>query len=223
MIPIKDENPTYSFPFVTVAIIVIDTLLYLYQSSLGFASRAFVLRLGAIPYEITHLVDIQPLSPVHPPLTLFTSLFIHGGFAHLAGNMLFLWIFGNNVEDHLGHTKYLIFYILSGLMASLLQIATNIDSTVPMIGASGAIAGIMGAYIVLYPRAQILTLVFFFFFIDIIRVPAVIFIGIWFLFQILSASTGGGVAWYAHIGGFIGGLILIRVMGGKRRRRRFRY
>lgn len=220
MIPLKDENPVSSFPFVTLLLITFCIISYLYQISLGYAREGFILRLGVIPYEITHIKDLPPFSPIPFYFTLFTSLFIHGDILHLTGNMLFLWIFGNNVEDFLGHIRFLIFYLLSGIIASITHILTDINSLTPMIGASGAIAGVLAAYLLLYPRAKILTLILFPFFIQIVRIPAVIFIGLWFVFQILSASTGGGIAWYAHIGGFVSGLVLINLFRGKRRRYR---
>jgi rhomboid family protein len=150
-------------------------------------------------------------------LTLFTAMFMHGGFLHIIGNMLFLWIFGNNIEDAMGPLKFIAFYLLSGVAALALQVAFNPDSTVPTIGASGAIAGVLGGYILLYPRARVLTLIFLIFFVTLIEVPAVVMLGLWFLEQIyfgaadLSDPTGGGVAYFAHVGGFAFGLIFIRV------------
>ena len=143
-------------------------------------------------------------------------MFVHGGFLHVAGNMLYLWIFGDNIEDRLGHFRFIVFYLLSGLIASLAHIIMLPNSTIPMIGASGAIAGVLGAYFLLYPRAHVLTLVFFFFFVDIIRIPALVFLGLWFVFQVLSSAGGGGIAWYAHIGGFIGGAVLVKLFERKR-------
>ena len=217
MIPLKDDNPTRTFPFVTILIIVTNIVVYIYQLTLGQkAETLFILRAGAIPYEITRFADIQPLSFIPPPLTLFSAIFVHGGFLHAAGNMLYLWIFGDNIEDRLGHFRFIVFYLLSGLIASLAHIIILPNSAIPMIGASGAIAGVLGAYFLLYPRAHVLTLVFFFFFVDIIRIPALVFLGLWFVFQILSSGAGGGIAWYAHIGGFIGGAVLVKLFERKR-------
>ena len=217
MIPLKDDNPTRTFPFVTILIIVTNIVVYIYQLTLGQkAETLFILRAGAIPYEIIHFADIHPLAFIPPPLTLFSAMFIHGGFLHVAGNMLYLWIFGDNIEDRLGHFRFIVFYLLSGLIASLAHIIILPNSAIPMIGASGAIAGVLGAYFLLYPRAHVLTLVFFFFFVDIIRIPALVFLGLWFVFQILSSGAGGGIAWYAHIGGFIGGAVLVKLFKTKR-------
>jgi len=217
MIPLKDDNPTRTFPFVTILIIVTNIVVYIYQLTLGQkAETLFILRAGAIPYEIIRFADIHPLAFIPPPLTLFSAMFIHGGFLHVAGNMLYLWIFGDNIEDRLGHFRFIVFYLLSGLIASLAHIIILPNSTIPMIGASGAIAGVLGAYFLLYPRARVLTLVFFFFFVDIVRIPALVFLGLWFVFQILSSAGGGGIAWYAHIGGFIGGAVLVKLFERKR-------
>ncbi|MBI3398875.1 MAG: rhomboid family intramembrane serine protease [Deltaproteobacteria bacterium] len=219
MIPLKDDNPTRTFPFVTILIIAANILVYIYQLTLGAAAgEFFILRAGALPYEITHFVDIYPLAFIPPPLTLFSAMFVHGGLLHVGGNMLYLWIFGDNIEDRLGRFRFLLFYILTGIIASLAHIIMMPNSTLPMIGASGAIAGILGAYLVLYPRANVLTFVFLFFFVDIVRIPAIIFIGLWFLFQLLSSGAGGGIAWYAHIGGFMGGVALVKLFEKKRRK-----
>ncbi len=211
MIPLKDDNPTYSYPYVTVAFIIINVMVFLYQISLGFKGmNYFIYTMAAIPYEITHLVDVGPPAVLAPPFTLLTAMFVHGGILHLAGNMLFLWIFGDNIEDSMGHVRFVVFYILTGLIASAAHVLAAPDSTMPMIGASGAIAGVLGAYFVLFPRANVKTLIFLFVFVSVIRVPAVFFLGIWFFFQLLSSGTGGGIAWYAHIGGFVAGAALIR-------------
>jgi membrane associated rhomboid family serine protease len=169
---------------------------------------------------------IRAIAGSQPPawLTIFTAMFMHGGFLHIIGNMLFLWIFGNNVEDAMGPLKYLAFYLLSGIAALALQVAFNPDSTVPTIGASGAIAGVLGGYILLYPRARVLTLIFLIFFVTFIEIPAVLVLGVWFLEQLyfgvadLSHPTGGGVAYFAHIGGFAFGLIFIRAFATRIRR-----
>jgi membrane associated rhomboid family serine protease len=172
------------------------------------------------PTRIRSVTGSQPSTWV----TIFTAMFMHGGFLHIIGNMLFLWIFGNNVEDAMGPLKFLVFYLLSGVAALALQVAFNTDSTVPTIGASGAIAGVLGGYILLYPRARVLTLIFLIFFVTFIEVPAVLVLGLWFLQQLyfgvadLSDPTGGGVAYFAHIGGFAFGLIFIRVFATRARR-----
>ncbi len=221
MIPLKDDNPTRTFPFVTIFIIAANIAVYVYQLTLGQkAETFFILRAGAIPYEITRFADMYPLSFLPPPLTLFSAMFVHGGLLHVGGNMLYLWIFGDNIEDRLGHFRFFVFYLLSGLIASLTHIIMLPDSTLPMIGASGAIAGVLGAYFLLYPRANVLTLVFFFFFVDIVKIPALVFLGLWFIFQLLSSGAGGGIAWYAHIGGFAAGVILVKLF--ERRRRKIR-
>ncbi len=211
MIPLKDDTPSSTYPYVTVAFIVINVLVFLYQISLGYRGmNYFIYTTAAIPYEITHLVDTGPPAVVALPFTLLTAMFVHGGLLHLGGNMLFLWIFGDNVEDSMGHVRFVVFYLLTGLLASAAHVFAAPNSTLPMIGASGAIAGVLGAYFVLFPRANVKTLVFLFVFVTIIQVPAVFFLGLWFLFQLLSSGSGGGIAWYAHIGGFLAGALLIR-------------
>lgn len=219
MIPIKDNNPTRTFPTVTVAIILLNVVLFGYQISLGSYTESLFYRAGIIPYEITHLRDLEPSNLVPLPFTLFTSLFLHGGFIHLLGNMLYLWTFGNNIEDSMGHGRFIVFYFLCGLVASLSQIFLYPNSLIPVIGASGAIAGILGGYVVLFPRARVLTVVPLFIFIQLIWLPAIFVLGIWFIIQLLNAGAGGGVAWFAHIGGFICGLVMIRLFARRRVRR----
>jgi len=171
-------------------------------------------------------VDIDPKNLVPVPLTIFTAMFMHGGWLHLLSNMLYLWIFGDNVEDVLGHLKYLFFYIMCGIVATLSHGFLNIDSRVPTIGASGAIAGVLGAYMFLFPKVRIKTILILFVFIKIVYIPTIIILGYWILIQILSgfaeydSKTGGGIAWFAHIGGFVAGLVLI-VMMKKRKRGRY--
>jgi len=216
-IPLKDENPTQRFPVVTVVLIALNILIFLYQVFSPQGLEYHVLRMGAIPYEITHFTTVTFFPRISPPLTLLTSLFIHGGILHLFGNMLYLWIFGNNIEDFLGPFRFILFYLISGLGASLIHIAFHPSSQIPMIGASGAIAGVLGAYFLLYPGARVLTLVF----IWIIPVPAFIILGLWFVAQVMNIGIGGGVAWFAHIGGFLIGLGLLRLYLRKGRVRRF--
>jgi membrane associated rhomboid family serine protease len=173
-------------------------------------------RLGLIPEALTS-PGVWTSMPVPAPLTLFGSMFVHGDFFHLAGNMLYLWIFGDNVEDVMGPFRFLAFYLLCGLGAAATQVAIMPASDVPMVGASGAIAGILGAYALLYPRARVLTLVFLLIFVRIMYLPAVVLLGIWFLMQLLSAgsSAGAGVAWWAHIGGFVVGVVLVRALAAR--------
>ena len=223
MIPLKDENPTWTFPFVTLTLIGANGAVFIGQllSAKGF--DYVVAQMALRPYELSHLVDLPPETPIPLPLTVFTAMFMHGGFFHIIGNMLYLWIFGNNVEDVLGHVRFALFYLTCGVIASAAHVLTNLNSPVPMVGASGAIAGVLGAYFVRFPSARVSVLVFFFFFIRIIQIPAVIVLGFWFLMQILQASAGasgeGGVAWFAHIGGFVAGVILMTKYGARRRPR----
>jgi len=205
-IPLKDENPTSRFPYVTIFFIALNISIFLYQIFSPEGLPFFVYRMGTIPYEITHFTSMPNLPRLSPPLTLIISMFLHGSILHLFGNMLYLWIFGNNIEDFLGPFRFILFYLLSGLGANLVHIVFNPNSTVPVIGASGAIAGVLGAYFILYPRARVLTLVF----IWILPVPAAFILGIWFVSQVLNIGIGGGVAWFAHIGGFLIGITIIR-------------
>ena len=214
MFPLHDDNPTTARPYVTVSFIVVCVFVFLWQISLGEAGQRVIFSLGVIPAV---LLDIRELSPdlalIPPPLTVLTSMFLHGGWMHLTGNMLYLWIFGNNVEDAMGHGRFVLFYILCGTAAVVAQALPNPQSTVPMIGASGAISGILGAYLLLYPHARVLVAVPFGFFIHTMRLPAVFVLGFWFLMQLLNSMLAGnqegGVAFSAHIGGFIAGMILI--------------
>ena len=218
MFPIYDDVPTKRFPLITIVIIITNTAVFLYQSSLGAGQNAFVHYLGLIPYEISHNMEIFTDGPALIYSAIFTSLFIHGGFIHLAGNMLFLWIFGNNVEDYVGRINFIIFYFICGIVSALTQTLTDLNSTVPMIGASGAIAGVLGAYLILYPKAKVNTVIIFGFFIRMIKIPAVIVLSFWIIYQFLygifslaESSGEGGTAWFAHIGGFISGFILIKL------------
>jgi len=211
MIPLRDINPTRRVPIATVTLIAINVLVFLYQSSLrARAFDAFVFQFGATPAAITN--DFN--SYAH---TLITSMFLHGDWLHIGSNMLYLWIFGNNIEDRLGILRFLTFYFLSGLAAAGTQIAIGPDSQVPIIGASGAIAGILGAYLTLFPNARVQTLLIFFYFVRIVEVSAVWLLGWWFLLQVLygfgslTATQAGGVAFFAHIGGFAAGWLLIRL------------
>jgi membrane associated rhomboid family serine protease len=221
LLPIQDENPTYSRPVITVALLSANVMVFIYQMILGPAGeQLFIFGTAVIPYELTHFVDrttfaipstryAYPAALLPFPLTLFSAMFTHGGFMHLGGNMLYLWIFGNNIEDAMGHGRFFIFYMITGLGATMVHVLSDPNSTIPMIGASGAIAGILGAYFVLYPKAKIKTFVVLIIFIQIIYVPAVFILGFWFLRQIIGIGSDD-IAWYAHIGGFLVGMFLVR-------------
>jgi membrane associated rhomboid family serine protease len=232
VIPLYDNVPTRRFPLVTVALIALNFAVFAYELHLstsllgldGAQVNRFLFRAGMVPFEITHRVDIPPPDIVPWWATAFTAMFVHGGWLHIIFNMLFLWIFGNNVEDTMGRVKFLLFYLICGLVAAGAQVAISIDSTVPTIGASGAIAGVLGAYIVLFPRARVLSVVPVFFFLPILYVPAWILLGVWFALQLVQGVfTIGGqtdVAFYAHIGGFVAGLLLVWVFTTPRGRAR---
>jgi membrane associated rhomboid family serine protease len=216
MFPLRDTIPSRTFPFVTLSLIVINLLVFFYELSLGPALNDFLNTHGIIPAEYLNINQKNPIQLMVLTLPLFTSIFLHGGWFHVIGNMWYLWIFGDNIEDRTGHFRFLIFYILCGMLAGLTHILMNPHSSIPTVGASGAIAGVMGAYFLLFPRSKILTLVFLFIFIQIIEIPALFFLGFWILFQFISGSlsaglteNSGGVAWWAHIGGFLIGLILV--------------
>jgi membrane associated rhomboid family serine protease len=224
--PINDNNPTRITPFVTYALIAINILVFINELSLTQPQLEQFFHLYAVvPRELTANLNGIPVNqPVPEPLTLITSQFLHGGFAHLFGNMLFLWIFGNNIEDQLGHVKYLIFYLACGILAALSQWFFSTQSGIPALGASGAIAGVLGAYILRFPRARVRTLLFLGPFITFPDIPAIFFLGIWFLQQALygvaslnvESTIGmenGGVAYWAHIGGFVFGAILGPLLG----------
>jgi membrane associated rhomboid family serine protease len=239
LLPLRDYRPSGSFPIITVAIIALDVLIYLYQALIlggqpspyrvrvGFhverlsLEDLFLFTYGAQPCEV--LGKCTPFPPASFPvwLTVITAMFLHGGVLHLVGNMWYLWIFGDNVEDAMGHGRFLLFYLLTGVIAALAQIFANPSSQIPMVGASGAIAGVLGAYMVLYPQGRVLTLLWMFYFIRFIELPALIVLGFWFLIQLLSYSLnplGGGVAWMAHIGGFLAGALLVRFFAVRPRR-----
>jgi membrane associated rhomboid family serine protease len=246
--PLKDNIPTDRFPVVTVVLIALNVVAYFFFQhgtiSLGDpTSTAYLQNLfdyAWIPIELTEgvqcvpdqtfqAVNCAPDVPNQPPVyvTVFTAMFMHGGLLHLGGNMLFLWIFGNNVEDSMGPAKFVVFYLLAGLAATALQTAINADSAVPNIGASGAVAGVLGGYILLFPRARVITVIFIIFFFTILELPAMVILGLWFLQQVLfgyfglsSGGEGGGVAYFAHIGGFAFGLLAIKLFASERRRQR---
>ncbi len=233
MIPIRDRNPSGTFPYATIGIIFINIFIFLYELSLGTDLGMFLQQYGVVPVKVTHYFRTPYLTLLDTFFPFLSSTFLHAGFIHLIGNMWFLWIFGDNIEDRLGHIKYLAFYILCGAIASSAHIFFNSQSQIPCIGASGAIAAVLGAYMVTFPRARVTTIVPIFFFIQIIELPAVIVLGFWILIQFFSGTVsltasppGGGVAWWAHIGGFVSGIILsytIRILFVRKPvRRRYR-
>lgn len=215
MIPLSDDNPTTIQPVVTIIIIALCTLIFLWQISLGTSGfEAAVLGLGVIPATLLGDKVLPPeLALVPPAMTVFSSMFLHGGWMHLIGNMLYLWIFGNNVEDAMGHVRFVLFYLLCGVAAVLTQALPNTDSAIPMIGASGAISGVLGAYLLLYPHARVLVLIPLGFYSRLVRLPAMAVLGLWFVLQLVSSlladPRAGGVAFGAHIGGFIAGMVLL--------------
>ncbi len=213
-IPLKDNNPSRSYPVVNITLLFANVVVFLYQLALPpYDQKLFLLSNATIPARIPAFLDGH-VGFEAAFLPLITSMFLHSGFLHLAGNMLFLWIFGDNVEDTFGHLPYLFFYLGCGLGAGLLHILFNLGSTIPALGASGAISGVMGAYMVLFPRERILTLVFIF----VVPIPAVFILGYWFLLQFLAGidalgtSAKGGVAVWAHVGGFLLGVLLTQVL-----------
>ncbi len=216
-IPIRDDVPTVRTPYVTIGLIVLNSIIFLFSLMLGSRGfELFTLKYGYIPWEMVHQAELY--ESIHAPifLTPFSSMFMHAGWMHIIGNMLFLWIFGNNVEDYFGPVKFLLFYIVSGLSAIFLFTLFGPNSKVPLVGASGAIAGVMGAYYVLHPRGRITVLFFLFFIIQFLVLPAKIVLGFWFALQLFMAlmgsSSGGGVAWLAHVGGFLFGWGLLRLL-----------
>ena len=230
MIPLHDANPTRRTPVVTLAIIAVCALVYGYQVLLmsqggEAALSAFITRWGVVPNELVEAVGSGSFLSSEM-LTLITSQFLHGSLVHIGGNLLFLWIFGNNIEDRFGRLRFLLFYLVGGIVAGLTQVAIDPESTIPTIGASGAIAATLGAYLVLFPRARVTTAIFLVFFYQLIEVPAVFVLGFWFVLQLFDglgslgatgAQATGGVAFFAHIGGFVFGAaiaLLVRAMGG---------
>lgn len=232
MIPLRDDIPSSTTPVVNYAMIGACTVVFLIQLSRGGQVDAFVERYGMVPAQVSHpgrqivVEEVRRMGPFgvpmrvrrelerppfHPWLTMLTCIFLHGGWMHFLGNMLFLYIFGDNVEDRIGHGGYAVFYLAVGVAASASHYFTDTNSIVPTVGASGAIAGVMGAYFLLYPRARVLTLIPIFYFLEFVVLPAYLFLGVWFLIQFfqgtfaLTAREMGGVAWWAHIGGFAAG------------------
>ncbi len=235
MFPLKDHNPTRRTPVVTIALVAINVVVFLYEMTLGDSLSRFVAAYGVVPYEIVHFADLvgthggpfeHAAGPPFLPLTLLTSMFMHGSVMHIFGNMLYLWIFGNNVEDLMGRVKFIVFYLACGVAAGFAHILSNPGSTTPTVGASGAVAGVLGAYLVTYPRARVLTAVVIPFFIRLIEVPASLLLLLWFVMQSLQGflSLGarevtGGVAWFAHIGGFVAGMLGAFLLAGPEIRR----
>lgn len=218
MIPLGDDIPSRRFPAVTVAIIVANTVIFLIEFLFGPAANQMVYTFGAIPAQIT----ANWLNPAES-VTLFTAMYLHGGWAHLLGNMLYLWIFGDNVEDRMGRGRFFIFYTLCGLISGVAQVMAMPNSPVPAIGASGAIAGVLGAYLLLYPHARVRTLVPLIFIYTTVYLPAIVVLGGWFLIQFLNGLAAlnvvvqtGGVAWWAHVGGFVAGMALMPIFRQKR-------
>ena len=224
MIPFKDDNPTTVFPFVTIGLIALNVLVFFWELVTPLGGERIAFLYGAIPNNIVTFERTQPIPPV---LSIFTSMFLHGGFLHIAGNMLYFWIFGNNIEDALGHVRFLVFYLFSGIAAAYGYALTDPQSVIPMIGASGAISGILGAYLLLFPHARVHTLLFFGFFWQIVRIPAVVVIGFWVVMQLINglvskgALQQGGVAWFAHVGGFLAGLLTIKLWIPRKKRFKF--
>jgi membrane associated rhomboid family serine protease len=245
LLPLKDNIPTRVFPVVTLVIIAINVFVYIFVEQGRFSDvkdQNAVIELSFIPYELSHrdqecaqvgdkigcgtkqgLVDAGAKDTKQPNvfLTIFTSMFMHGSFLHIAGNMLFLWIFGNNIEDAMGRLKFTGFYLAGGVVAALAQFAIDTNSTTPTLGASGAVAAVLGGYALLYPRARVITLIFIIFFITVIELPALAVLGVWFILQLIdagSSTVGGGgasVAYFAHIGGFLFGLLTIKLLASR--------
>lgn len=224
--PIKDDNPTRRAAVLTVIFIAVNIAVFAYQY--WFSQKPFVYHVGRtsmVPYEITHFENtpvpvgkdrmgrtVYVERDISPFLSLLTSMFMHGSFMHLFGNMLFLWIFGNNIEDYLGRISFIFFYLAAGVGASLIHVLFNFDSNIPVLGASGAVSGVMGAYLILYPHARVKTLVFVFVFVTFVDIPAYVFLVIWFVFQFFYAGSGSGIAWLAHVGGFVIGILLVKFL-----------
>ncbi len=232
MIPIRDDTPRFSTPFVTYFVIALNTLVFLFELSVSEQGRgalnSFIYHFGVVPWRFDHVLAAWPASSLTGLfLPILTSMFLHASWLHLIGNMWFLWIFGDNIEDYLGHFSYLLFYLVCGFAAAITHILLNAGSRLPSVGASGAIAGVMGAYFVLYPKARVMMWfppIFFF------HLPAWLVLGYWFFMQFLSGAatsiaetsqTNGGIAFWAHVGGFVAGVVLIKVLPARPRRYRY--
>ena len=234
MIPLRDDQPRFSTPYVNYFIIALNAGIFLFELSVGAQSQralnGLVYHFGIVPTNFVHALSRAPRPNLSVAfLPILTSMFLHGGWLHIIGNMWVLWIFGDNIEDYLGHMRYLLFYLACGIAAAICHIFLNVGSTIPTVGASGAIAGVMGAYFLLYPRAKVLTLVPLIIFFTFWWLPAWIVLGYWFVLQFFSGAAtsvayttqGGGIAFWAHVGGFLAGLILIKTI--PQRVRRYRY
>lgn len=223
MIPLRDENPSATVPVVTRALIGLNVLVFLYELLLGPDLGAFLYAWGFTPVKLTLAVRYGDLPLLPSAAPLVTSMFLHGGWSHLIGNLWYLWIFGDNVEDALGHAGFLVFYLGCGVAASLFHYLAVPVAAIPTVGASGAIAAVLGAYILRFPRARVLTLLPIFPFFQVVPLPAFLVLGLWFLFQFVlglgSPATGGGIAFWAHVGGFLVGLSVMRLLGAARRSR----
>lgn len=221
MLPLRDNNPIRTVPFVNTLLVAANVMMFFWELSLGPRLEPVLSAVAFVPARFWN-----PMLAIPNILTIFISMFLHGGWLHLGGNMLYLWIFGDNIEDRLGHTRYLVFYLACGFAATMAHAFMNPLSRMPAIGASGAIAGVLGAYLICFPRARVTTLIPIFIFITIREIPAIVILGFWFVFQLFVgvASVGvaeqnaGGVAYFAHIGGFAFGMVLVVLMGGVRRR-----
>ncbi len=219
MLPLRDFIPTRRFPVLTVGIIIVNIIAFAYEllaEASGTLEQTFY-TMGVVPFDVTHDFGLAVA------FSFVTSMFLHGGFMHIAGNMLYLWIFGNNVEDSMGRGRFLVFYLMTGSVASIAQVLARPDSALPTIGASGAIAGVLGAYIVLFPNARVQTLIFLGYFARMAQLPALLVLGFWFVLQLFNGLLAfgmmqmGGVAWFAHVGGFVAGLLLVRLFAVGRR------
>lgn len=220
MIPLRDTNPRTRVPIINIAFIIVNVFMFLWEVSLGPNLGPALQQIAFVPARFWSAGDLS-----QDVISMFVSMFLHGGWMHLGGNMLYLWVFGDNLEDRLGHVRYFIFYIGCGIAATLAHALVNPSSVIPAVGASGAIAGVLGGYLILFPAARVMTLIPIFFFITLRELPAVLVLGLWFVLQLFtgaatlgmpSAEEGGGVAYFAHIGGFIAGVGLIFLMGGRR-------
>ncbi len=225
MIPLKDHNPTRRIPIINLLLIAANLAVFIYQYFYLPKGPVYLIHaLGVIPHDLFDSPAAGPNALLPAPLTLVSAMFIHGGWLHLLGNMLYLWIFGDNVEDRLGHGRYLAFYLACGVIAALVHAAVFAQSKVPCVGASGAISGVLVAYLLFFPKARVSTLFVIFIFIKIVRLPAAVLLGVWIVLQILGgmeslSSAAGGVAWFAHIGGLAAGLLLSLSMWPPRRQR----
>lgn len=217
MIPIRVRNPSGTFPFVTIGIILVNVVIFFVELSLGTQLDSFLFQFGIVPVKVTYSADIPGATFANTYFPFLSYMFLHGGFIHLIGNMWFLWIFGDNIEDRLGRVGFMLFYLLCGIGSALVHVYFNSQSGVPCVGASGAIAGVLGAYMVTFPKARVLVLIPLFIIWEFIELPAIVVLGFWFLIQFLSGAAifssahGGGVAWWAHIGGFVLGIIFIKI------------